>query len=134
MLADEVSEDRMIALRKRAEVEAKYVVMLNPNDESEFQQSLNRHVLFYQKLVLMFKQQNVVVMSCICFGCRLGNTFSELSSAYYREEGRRVKQRIERKNVSSVELIVRYCFKVGIIHFVFVLFSDCSPLLIKPIS
>jgi hypothetical protein len=43
-----------------------------------------------------------------------------LSGVYYREEGRRVKQRIEKKNVSSVELIVRYCFKVCIIYFVIV--------------
>ncbi|KAJ1434079.1 Tetratricopeptide-like helical domain superfamily [Sesbania bispinosa] len=86
---DEISEDRMIALRKRSEVEAKYVVVLNPNDESELQQSLNRHAL-------------------------LANTFSELAGVYYREEGRRVKQRIEKKNVSSVELIVRYCFKVAV--------------------
>ncbi|XP_061351446.1 uncharacterized protein LOC133296470 [Gastrolobium bilobum] len=83
---DEISEDKMIALRKRAEVDAKYVVMLNPNDSSELQQSLNR----------------------------LASTFSELASTYYREEGRRIKQRIEKKNVSSVELIVRYCFKVAV--------------------
>ncbi|KAE9597923.1 putative tetratricopeptide-like helical domain, immunoglobulin-like, Foie gras liver health family 1 [Lupinus albus] len=83
---DEVSDDRMIALRKRAEVDAKYVITLNPNDNSELKQSLNS----------------------------LANIFSELASAYYREEGRRIKQRIEKKNVSSPELIVRYCFKVAV--------------------
>ncbi|KAL5063542.1 hypothetical protein RYX36_025279 [Vicia faba] len=83
---DEVSEDRMIALRKRAELEAKYVVILNPNNDSEFQSSLNR----------------------------LASIFSELSGVYYKEEGKRVKQRIEKKNVSAVELIVRYCFKVAV--------------------
>jgi hypothetical protein len=43
LIVDEVSEDRMIVLRKRAELEAKYVVILNPNDESELQSSLNRY-------------------------------------------------------------------------------------------
>ncbi|KAG4951880.1 hypothetical protein JHK85_045747 [Glycine max] len=80
--ADEISEDRMIALRKRAEVDAKHVVVLNPNDTSDLKQ--------------------------------LASTFSELAGTYYREEGRRIKQRVEKKNVSSVELIVRYCFKVAV--------------------
>ncbi|CAJ2641058.1 unnamed protein product [Trifolium pratense] len=45
---DVVSEDRMIALRKRAELEAKYVVILmNPNDESALQLSLNRYGMVY---------------------------------------------------------------------------------------
>ncbi|CAJ1942175.1 unnamed protein product [Sphenostylis stenocarpa] len=83
---DEISEDRMIALRKRAEVDAKYVIVLNPNDAANLKLSLHR----------------------------MASTFSELAVAYYREEGRRVKQRIEKKNVNSVELIVRYCFKVAV--------------------
>lgn len=41
--ADEISEDRMIALRKRAEVDAKHVVVLNPNDTADLKQSLHRH-------------------------------------------------------------------------------------------
>ncbi|XP_027345351.1 trafficking protein particle complex subunit 11 [Abrus precatorius] len=84
--ADEISEDRMIALRKRAELDAKYVLVLNPNDSSELKQSLDR----------------------------LSSMFSELAGSYYRDEGRRIKQRIEKKNVNSVELIVRYCFKVAV--------------------
>lgn len=36
----------------------------------------------------------------------------ELASMYYRDEGRRVKLRIEKKTYSSVELSVRYNFKV----------------------
>ncbi|CAL0330809.1 unnamed protein product [Lupinus luteus] len=83
---EEVIDDRMIALRKRAEIDAKYVITLNPNDNSELKQSLNS----------------------------LANAFSELASIYYREEGRGIKQRIEKKSVSSVELIVRYCFKVAV--------------------
>ncbi|KAK7386570.1 hypothetical protein VNO78_26903 [Psophocarpus tetragonolobus] len=82
--SDEI-EDRIIALRKRAEVDAKHVVVLNPK-ASDPKQSLHR----------------------------LASTFSELAGAYYREEGRRIKQRIEKKNISSVELIVRYCFKVAV--------------------
>lgn len=42
--ADEISEDRMIALRKRAEVDAKYVIVLNPNDTANLKVSLHRHV------------------------------------------------------------------------------------------
>ncbi|QCD82178.1 trafficking protein particle complex subunit 11 [Vigna unguiculata] len=84
--ADEISEDRMIALRKRAEVDAKYVIVLNPNDTANLKVSLHR----------------------------LASTFSELAVAYYREEGRRIKHRIEKKNANSVELIVRYCFKVAV--------------------
>ncbi|XP_057747323.1 uncharacterized protein LOC130966520 [Arachis stenosperma] len=84
--ADEITEDRMIALRKRADVDAKYVIMLNPNDNSDLNQSLDR----------------------------MANAFYGLATMYYREEGRRIKQRIEKKNVSSVELIVRYCFKVAV--------------------
>jgi len=42
--ADEISEDRMIALRKRAELDAKYVVILDPNDTANLKVSLHRHV------------------------------------------------------------------------------------------
>lgn len=39
--ADELSEDRMIALRKRAEVESKHVIIFN--NATDLSQSLNRH-------------------------------------------------------------------------------------------
>lgn len=42
--AAEISEDRMIALRKRAEVDAKYVIVLDPNDTANLKVSLQRHV------------------------------------------------------------------------------------------
>lgn len=46
-IADEVSEDRMIALRKRAEIDSKYLVVFDvvfdQNDPSEIGQSLNRY-------------------------------------------------------------------------------------------
>ncbi|KAI4327874.1 hypothetical protein L6164_020285 [Bauhinia variegata] len=83
---DEINEDRMFALRKRAELDSKYVVIFNPNDPSELNQSLSR----------------------------LASTFAELASTYYKDEGKRIKLRIEKKSVSSVELIVRYCFKVAV--------------------
>ncbi|KAL7192798.1 hypothetical protein ACSBR2_024589 [Camellia fascicularis] len=83
---DDVSEDRMIALRKRAELDSKYLVVFVPNNELELAQSLNR----------------------------LGNIFAELSNTYYRDEGRRIKTCLERKSISSVELSIRYCFKVAV--------------------
>ncbi|XP_054821868.1 uncharacterized protein LOC129320434 isoform X1 [Prosopis cineraria] len=83
---EEISEDRMIALRKRAEVDSKYVLMFNPNDSSELKNSIGR----------------------------LANTFAELASTYYSDEGKRIRLRIERKSVSPVELIIRYCFKVAV--------------------
>ncbi|XP_068648331.1 uncharacterized protein [Aristolochia californica] len=80
------SEDRLIALRKRAEIDAKHTIVLVQSDTSELRQSLNR----------------------------LATVFSELSHAYYREEGRRIRTRIEKKNFNFIELYVRYCFKVAV--------------------
>jgi trafficking protein particle complex subunit 11 len=51
----------------------------------------------------------MIVIFCIC---RLKNVFVELCAAFYKEEGRRIKARIEKKNFASVELSIRYCFKV----------------------
>ncbi|KAF5958133.1 hypothetical protein HYC85_005358 [Camellia sinensis] len=45
---------------------------------------------------------------------KLGNIFAELSNTYYRDEGRRIKTCLERKSISSVELSIRYCFKVAV--------------------
>ncbi|GFQ07264.1 trafficking protein particle complex subunit 11 [Phtheirospermum japonicum] len=78
---DNISEDRMIALRKRAEVDSKNLIVFVPDDPSELKQSLSRH---------------------------------DLANAYYRDEGRRIKVRLEKKNYSSLELNVRYCFKVAV--------------------
>lgn len=44
--ADDISEDRMIALRKRAELDSKYLITFIQNDASELKQSLNRCVNF----------------------------------------------------------------------------------------
>ncbi|KAK9284885.1 hypothetical protein L1049_024066 [Liquidambar formosana] len=83
---DDISEDRMIALRKRAEVDSKYIIMIIPNDASELKESLNR----------------------------LGGAFAELATTYYKDEGRRIKTRIEKKSFNSIELNIRYCFKVAV--------------------
>lgn len=42
---------------------------------------------------------------------RLGNVLGELMTLFYKEEGRRIKVRLEKKTFSSVELSVRYNFK-----------------------
>ncbi|XP_071712167.1 uncharacterized protein [Rutidosis leptorrhynchoides] len=83
---DSITEDRMVSLRKQAELDAKYVVTFIPDDAFELNQSLSR----------------------------LGNIFAELAVTFYRDEGRRIKVRLEKKNYSSIELNIRYCFKVAI--------------------
>ncbi|KAM6556511.1 hypothetical protein CsatB_003530 [Cannabis sativa] len=83
---DDITEDRMLALRKRAEIDSKYFITFSQNDETELKQSLHR----------------------------LGSIFGELANIYYRDEGRRIKTRIEKKSCSAVELQVRYCFKVAV--------------------
>lgn len=45
--ADGISEDRMIALRKRAEVDSKYLVIFNIGDDLHLKQSLVRQVTFF---------------------------------------------------------------------------------------
>ncbi|KAH9302364.1 hypothetical protein KI387_013947, partial [Taxus chinensis] len=82
----DVNDDRLIALRKRAEVDPKSFSIFVKQDASE----LNRSLL------------------------RLGGLFGELSNTYYREEGRRFKLRIEKRNFNSIELSVRYNFKVAV--------------------
>ncbi|XP_020110567.1 trafficking protein particle complex subunit 11 isoform X2 [Ananas comosus] len=76
----------MIALRKRAEIDAKHLIVFVQNDSSELRQSLNR----------------------------LASLFSELCMTYYREEGRRIRIRVEKKTFTSTELNIRYCFKVAV--------------------
>ncbi|KAJ0250002.1 hypothetical protein HA466_0142200 [Hirschfeldia incana] len=78
-----ISEDRLLALRKRAELDSKYVLFLN---HSELPLSLPR----------------------------IASAFSELALSYYREEARRIKSRIDKRSSTSLDLIVRYCFKVAV--------------------
>ncbi|GLT72909.1 hypothetical protein SLA2020_448040 [Shorea laevis] len=86
--SNDIGEDRMLALRKRAELDSKYILPFRPDEPSELKQSLQR----------------------------LGSAFAELANAYYRDEGRRIKLRLEKKtfNSSSIELHIRYCFKVAV--------------------
>ncbi|KAG2653470.1 trafficking protein particle complex subunit 11-like [Panicum virgatum] len=84
--SDELSEDVTVALRKRAEIDSKHLVVLVEHDETEWNRSLSK----------------------------LENVFAELCSSFYKEEGRRIKARIEKRNFSSVELSIRYCFKVAV--------------------
>ncbi|XP_068330735.1 uncharacterized protein [Pyrus communis] len=89
--SDEISEDQMVAVRKRAEVDAKYLLTFyrNPDggsDGSQFKESLHR----------------------------LGSVFAELAGLYYRDEGRRVRARIERKSSNPADLNIRYSFKVAV--------------------
>ncbi|KAG8651281.1 uncharacterized protein LOC110618816 [Manihot esculenta] len=65
--SDDISEDRIIALRKRAELKSKYLVVFNPADSSQLEQSLNK----------------------------LGNTFAGLANTYYRDEGGRSSVSLE---------------------------------------
>ncbi|KAG7535864.1 Trafficking protein particle complex subunit 11 [Arabidopsis thaliana x Arabidopsis arenosa] len=83
---EEISEDRLVALRKRAELDSKYVLFFNSSIDSELTHSLSR----------------------------LASAFAELALAYYREEGRRIKSRVEKKSSNSLDLNVRYCFKVAV--------------------
>ncbi|CAL9753822.1 unnamed protein product [Musa acuminata subsp. burmannicoides] len=84
--SEDVSEDLKIALRKRAEIDTKYLITFLQNDASELRQSLTR----------------------------LASIFAELCNTYYREEGRRIRTRIEKRTFNSVELNIRYCFKVAV--------------------
>ncbi|XP_047972886.1 trafficking protein particle complex subunit 11-like [Salvia hispanica] len=83
---DNTSEERILALRKRAEIDSKNLIIFVPDHEPELQQCLSR----------------------------LWTVLGELANAYYRDEGRRVRSRLEKKNYTSMELNVRYCFKVAI--------------------
>lgn len=49
-------------------------------------------------------------LECVLYS--LASLFAELSNSYYREEGRRVRVRVEKKNFAFPELHIHYCFKV----------------------
>ncbi|CAH2043004.1 unnamed protein product, partial [Thlaspi arvense] len=85
---EEISEDRLVALRRRAELDSKYVLFVNSSIDSELTLSLSPGII--------------------------ASAFAELALAYYREEGRRIKSRIEKKSSHSLDLNVRYCFKVAV--------------------
>ncbi|KAE8726536.1 RNA-binding protein 24-like isoform X1 [Hibiscus syriacus] len=83
--SEDISEDRLLALGKRAEVDSKSLLLYNP-DPSQLDNSLQR----------------------------LSARFSELGATFYKDEGRRIKARIEKKNFSTPDLQVHYCFKVAV--------------------
>ncbi|ONK68724.1 uncharacterized protein A4U43_C05F15240 [Asparagus officinalis] len=83
---ENVSEDLLVALRKRAEIDSKYFLQYVQDDASELSQSLNR----------------------------LAGLFADLCITYYREEGRRIRTRIDKRSITSAELYIRYCFKVAV--------------------
>lgn len=66
--SDELSEDVTVALRKRAEIDSNHLVVLVEHDEAEWNRSLNK----------------------------LKSVFAELCVAFYKEEGLRIKARIEK--------------------------------------
>ncbi|CAK7357578.1 unnamed protein product [Dovyalis caffra] len=113
---EEISEDRMIALRKRAEIDAKYIVVFNHSDDSQLKQSFYRHVAVIFFVVLMSGGLCIFVVNVNveCGFCRLRSTLAELANVYYKEEGRKIKTRVEKKSFNSHELNVRYCFKVAV--------------------
>ncbi|KAJ3696579.1 hypothetical protein LUZ61_000284 [Rhynchospora tenuis] len=84
--AEELSEDVMTALRKRAEIDPKHLVEFVQNDATDLRQSLNK----------------------------LASLFAELCLTYYKEEGRRIRSIIEKKSSPFPELNIRYCFKIAI--------------------
>ncbi|PQQ15276.1 trafficking protein particle complex subunit 11 [Prunus yedoensis var. nudiflora] len=82
---DEISVDQMVAVRKRADVDAKYLLTFYQNPDGDSDGSQLKESLY-----------------------SLGSVFVELASKYYRDEGRRIKARIERKSSNPSELNIRY--------------------------
>jgi trafficking protein particle complex subunit 11 len=117
----------MAALRKRAEIDSKHLIVLVEHDETEWNRSLDKSgflkILFTSYFTVPFFKQSFLsflvfslelcLITCVvCHICRLKNVFTELCSTFYKEEGRRTKACIEKRNFVSVELSIRYCFKV----------------------
>ncbi|KAG8072122.1 hypothetical protein GUJ93_ZPchr0006g42132 [Zizania palustris] len=81
-----VQSQACVALRKHAEVDPKHLVVLVERGAAEWTKSLNK----------------------------LKSVFTELCSIYYKDEGRRIKAHIDKRNFSSVELGIHYGFKVEV--------------------
>jgi hypothetical protein len=96
---------------------------------------LMRNILLFSMLVMICYWNNhltgmfcclVVCDLCVfmvnvnveCGFFRLRGTFAELANVYYKDEGRKIKTRVEKKSFNSHELNVRYCFKVRVFIFV----------------
>ncbi|KAM7256556.1 hypothetical protein ACFE04_012297 [Oxalis oulophora] len=85
---DVITEDRLLALRKRAELDSKFIFVFNPNQQQEQQ-----------------RQQSLT---------RLADLLAELANTYYRDEARRIKTRLDKRNLTSPDLTIRYCIKVAV--------------------
>lgn len=53
IFADELSEDVTVALRKRAEIDSKHLVVLVEHDEAEWNRSLSKYVNFLFLVILL---------------------------------------------------------------------------------
>jgi len=56
IVADELSEDVTVALRKRAEIDSKHLVVLVEHDETEWNRSLSKSVTFIFPVLLFVDQ------------------------------------------------------------------------------
>eukprot|EP00850_Spirogloea_muscicola_P017600 SM000153S01589 [mRNA] locus=s153:65187:74651:- [translate_table: standard] len=86
-LAGEVNEDRLSALRKRAEVEARACLQFVTDDPGELKRSLTRFAA----------------------------AAAENASQFYRDEAKRLKGRMDRKARLHPDLAVRYDFKAAVL-------------------
>ncbi|XP_024534781.1 trafficking protein particle complex subunit 11, partial [Selaginella moellendorffii] len=84
-LHGEINDDRTAALRKRAELDNKCCMTFISHDPTELKRSL----------------------------ARLGSILGELANLYYKEQSRRVKARLDKKNWTATEIAVRFNFKMG---------------------
>eukprot|EP00850_Spirogloea_muscicola_P000555 SM000002S05635 [mRNA] locus=s2:1359107:1364338:+ [translate_table: standard] len=86
-LAGEVNEDRLSALRKRAEVEARACLQFVTDDPGELKRSL----------------------------ARFAAAAAENASQFYRDEAKRLKGRMDRRAHLHPDLAVRYNFKAAVL-------------------
>jgi len=63
IVADELSEDVTVALRKRAEIDSKHLVVLVEHDETEWNRSLSKSVTFFSCVALCRPTATIV---CLC--------------------------------------------------------------------
>ena len=64
IVADELSEDVTVALRKRAEIDSKHLVVLVEHDETEWNRSLSKSVTFFFSCVALCRPTATIF--CLC--------------------------------------------------------------------
>lgn len=66
IFADELSEDVTVALRKRAEIDSRHMIVLVEHDETEWSRSLSKSVnfLFCDFAVALYR--TIVIIFCLC--------------------------------------------------------------------